>query len=98
MERIRKPRSSNSEKQLAALKKAQAPKPADAPTDGALPTTIGFTLYPEALANLADLVEASGASSRSHLVRMVLAYAAANKEEFLEWGKSGVQQKTTPPN
>ena len=93
--RPRANRTRNSEAQLAALKKF--PKPEDAPPDvSGVP--IKLIMYPEALANLADLVEASGASSRSHLMRMVLAYAAANKEEFLEWGKTGVHQKTTPPN
>lgn len=84
MKRIRKPRSSNSDAQLAALKKQQVPKPADAPADGTKPTAVGLTLYPEALAYLADLTEASGASSRSHLVRMALAFASAHKSEFLK--------------
>jgi hypothetical protein len=78
--RPRANRTRNSEAQLAALKKF--PKPEDAPLDvGSVP--IKLTMYPEALANL-DLLAAEAGASKSQVVRMALAYAASNKEEFLK--------------
>jgi hypothetical protein len=83
MKRIRKPRSSNSEAQLAALREKQIPKPSDAEA-GAKPKVVSLSFYPEALADLNRLELAAGATSKSQVARLALAFAAAHEEEFLK--------------
>ena len=89
-----KKRTINTKKQLEALR---GNMPDDAPADGSRAARIESYMYPESLGLLDDLAESAGVN-RSRLLRMAVAYAAANKEDFLNWGKSGVHQKTTPPN
>jgi hypothetical protein len=72
-------RKSNSAKQLAALR--PSPKPSDGP-DGVVAKVVSIGFYPDAIGNLDILTEESG-GSRSLVVRKALAYAVANKADFL---------------
>lgn len=74
------------------LKTIELMRPSDA-VDGQITKNIGFSLYPRTISNLESLQAATGITSRSYLMRMIIDFAGSNKSELMKFLEESAELK-----